>query len=231
MTAIDIANNNLWLMFEFLGEPFYVTQSFVSLWIVMGVLILLSVIVRVRLKTFKEIPSGFQNFVELTVEMMSNLAKDNMGPRLEKMGAYFYVVFAFILLSNWSGLFGLRPPTADLATTAAFGIGTFVLIHALGIKEQKGAYVKDFFSPNPLLMPLNLIGELSKPISLSFRLFGNLLGGMIIVGTMYAMMPLPATVILPNIAHIWFDIFVGFLQTFIFVMLSMTFIQQKAFVQ
>jgi F-type H+-transporting ATPase subunit a len=123
---------------------------------------------------------------------------------------------------------GLRPPTANLATTATFGIATFILIHALGLIEMKKAYLKDYISPSPLMLPLNLIGELSKPISLSFRLFGNLLGGMIIIGTMYNMLPVPARFIIPNIGHIWFDIFVGFLQTFIFVMLSMTFISQKA---
>jgi len=230
MAAIEIANKNLWVLFEYKGQPICVTESLVSLWVVMGILIAFAVVVRVRLKNFTDVPKGFQNFVETTVEMMHNLARNSMGPKLEKMGGYFYAIFAFILCSNYSGIFMLRPPTADLATTAAMGLSTFGLIHFFGMTERKGAYFKEYLEPTPVLLPINIVGELAKPVSLSFRLFGNLVGGMIIIGIMYSMMPTPVTFLVPTVAHIWFDVFVGFLQTFIFVMLSMTFIQQKAYV-
>ena len=90
---------------------------------------------------------------------------------------------------------------------------------------RSGGYLKKtLMEPIPLLLPLNLIGELATPVSLGFRLFGNILGGTIIMGLYYAMMPLLLKLGLPAIFHLYFDIFAGALQTFIFVMLSMTFV-------
>lgn len=225
---MDFANKNLWLLFEWNGEKFYVTQSILSTWIVMAALIIFAVIVRVRLRFFMNVPRGFQNVLETLVEIMSNFAKSTMGDRLESFGGYFFSVFAFILLSNYIGLAGLRPPTSDLATTAALALSTFVLIHATGIRMRKGKYFKEYFSPSPILFPINLMGELSKPISLAFRLFGNLLGGVIIMGLVYEMLPIALRFVFPGVLHAYFDVFVGALQAFIFTVLSMTFISQKA---
>lgn len=225
---MDFNNKNLWLLFEWNGEKFYVTQSLLATWIVMATLILIAVIVRLRMRSFKSVPRGFQNAVETVVEMMSNFAKSTMGDKLEGYGGYFFSIFAFILFSNYSGLLGLRPPTSDLATTAALAIATFVLIHFTGIRRQKGKYFKEYFSPNPILFPINLVGELSKPISLAFRLFGNLLGGVIIMGLVYEMLPLALRFVLPSVLHAYFDVFVGAMQAFVFTILSMTFISQKA---
>jgi F-type H+-transporting ATPase subunit a len=83
-----------------------------------------------------------------------------------------------------------------------------------------GAYLKGFAEPIFILLPLNIIGELATPISLSFRLFGNILGGVIIMYLLYSAVP----VLIPILPHIYFDLFAGILQTFIFVMLSMVFI-------
>jgi F-type H+-transporting ATPase subunit a len=194
----------------------------------MGILIAFAVIVRIRLASFKNVPRGFQNVVEAMVDMMAGFAKSTMGEKLEGLGGYFFSIFAFIILSNYSGLFGLRPPTADLATTAALALSTFVLIHGMGIYMQKGRYFKDYLSPSPIFLVLNVVGEISKPVSLAFRLFGNVLGGVIIMGLIYQMLPLVLRFVLPDILHAYFDIFVGALQAFIFTVLSMTFITQKA---
>lgn len=215
-------------MFELNGENFYVTESLLSTWAVMAVLILFAVIVRVRLRSFKSVPRGFQNVVESLVETMSNFAKSTMGDGMEGYGGYFFSVFAFILLSNYSSLLGLRPPTSDLATTAALALSTFVLIHSVGISRQKGKYFKEYFSPNPIMFPINLLGELSKPISLAFRLFGNLLGGVIIMGLVYGMLPVALRFVLPSVLHFYFDVFVGALQALVFTVLSMNFVAQKA---
>jgi F-type H+-transporting ATPase subunit a len=228
---MDFTNKNLWLLFEWNGEKFYVTQSLVAAWAVMAVLIVFAVIVRIRLRSFKSVPKGFQNVVEAMVETMSNFARDTMGQELEAYGGFYFTIFAFILLSNYSGLFGLRPPTADLATTAALALTTFVLTQFVGIRRLKGAYFKEFFSPNPIFFPINLIGEISKPVSLAFRLFGNLLSGVIIVGIVYEMLPIFLLFALPDIIHIYFDIFVGALQAFVFTMLSMNFMAQRALIQ
>ncbi|MCC8097911.1 MAG: F0F1 ATP synthase subunit A, partial [Eubacterium sp.] len=135
-------------------------------------------------------------------------------------------VFAFILVSNLSGLIALRPPTADLATTAALALTTFVLIHFMGLITGKLGYFKGYLEPIPFLLPLNIISEIATPISLSFRLFGNILGGLIIMGLVYTL-PIYVRFFIPGFLHMYFDVFAGCLQTFIFVMLSMTFIKDK----
>lgn len=225
---MDFTNKNLWLLFMWDGESIYLTQTIVSTWFVMGVLILLAVIVRVSLKHWRSVPKGFQNVIEALVETMSNFTRSTMGEGFDWFGGYFFGVFAFILLSNYCGLLGLRPPTADLATTAALALSTFVLIHVTGIRRTGVGYFKSYFEPYPIFFPINLMGELSKPISLGFRLFGNILGGTIIMGMVYAMLPFALRFVLPGVLHAYFDVFVGALQSFIFTILSMTFIKLKA---
>ena len=199
-----------------------------STWIISGVLILFAVFVRIRAKSFKDVPSGMQNLLELAVESMDNLVRDTAGESLNFLSGYFFCIFAFILLSNFSGLVGLRPPTSDLATTIPLAVTTFMLIHALGIYMQKGAYFKSYLRPNPVFLPMNIIGELSRPISLSFRLFGNILGGVIILEFAYMLLPLVLRFVVPDVLHVYFDLFAGTLQAFVFTVLSLTFINIKA---
>ena len=228
---MDFSNKNLLLLGELFGEKIYLTETLLTTWIIMAVLTLLAVIVRLRLRKFRGVPKGFQNVIEAMVETMHNFTVSTMGQKLEIFGGYFFSVFAFILLSNYSGLLGLRPPTSNLATTAALAISTFLMIHISGVIYQRGHYVKSFFSPNPVFFIINFVGELSKPISLAFRLFGNILGGVIIMGLVYQMLPFVLRFVLPNILHAYFDIFAGALQAFIFTVLSMTFIQQKSVIE
>ena len=110
--------------------------------------------------------------------------------------------------------------------TAAITLATFVMIHFMGIKTGKGGYFKGYLEPVPVLLPINIISELATPISLSFRLFGNILGGMIIMAMVYSL-PRWLNFGIPAVLHIYFDVFAGCIQTVIFVMLSMTFIKDK----
>lgn len=209
------------------GTGFRVTYTTMNTWIIMGVLILFAIIVRIKLRNFKQVPeSGFQNFVETIVEAMENFVGSNMGEKYKYFGNWFFGVFCFILISNLIGLLGFRAPTADLATTACLGFSTFFLIHFMGIVKGRGGYFKGYFEPFPFWFPMNIISELATPVSLSFRLFGNILGGSIIMGLFYTL-PAYVKVGIPAALHIYFDIFAGFLQTFIFVMLSMSFIADK----
>ncbi|MCL2096417.1 MAG: F0F1 ATP synthase subunit A [Oscillospiraceae bacterium] len=220
---IDITNRNLWFLFEIGGEKVYITQSIFATWVVMAVLIAFAVFVRIKLKSFKQIPSGFQNMVETAVDAIANLTRTNLGEKFDYLGGYFFAVFAFILASNYSGLFGLRPPTSDIATTLALALTVFVLLHYFGIKMRKGQYFKDYLSPFFLFLPMNIIGEISRPISLSFRLFGNILGGLIILEIIYGL-PVFVRFAMPAALHGWFDLFSGGLQAFVFTVLSITYI-------
>jgi F-type H+-transporting ATPase subunit a len=226
--GVDFTNKNLGVLMKIGDETIYLTESLLSTWFVMGALIAVAVAVRLSIARFRSVPRGLQNVVEALVELMSGFAGSTMGEKLESFGGVYFSIFAFILFANYSGLIGLRPPTADLATTAALGLITFTLIQYGGIREQKGRYLKSFFQPYPVFLPINLVGELSKPVSLAFRLFGNMLGGFIVVGLVYEMAPLLLRFLLPDVLHAYFDFFAGALQAFIFTVLSMTFIRQKA---
>jgi len=193
----------------------------------MLLLILAALIIRIRLRGFKKVPAGFQNMVELAVEAFDNLVKNAAGEKLMGLGSWFFMVFAFVLVSNLSGIIGLRPPTADFATAFAFALATFILIQAMGIAHRKGEYLKSFFRPNFIFFPLNVIGELARPVSLSFRLFGNMLAGLIIVSLIYSL-PIYFRFVIPTVLHAYFDLFTGALQTYIFCVLSLTFIGAAA---
>ena len=221
-------NNKFYGSFNFLGLDIWITQTLLGTWAIMAFLIIFALIVRSKLNSFDEVPTGgFQNFVETCVETMDNFVTSNMGEKYSYFGNWFFGLFCFIVLSNLSGLIGMRPPTADITTTAAFGISTFFLIHFMGIKERPKEYFKEYFSPHPVFFPINLVSEVAIPISLSFRMFGNIVGGLLIMGLVYNLFPPILRIGIPAVLHIYMDVFVGALQAFIFTILSMTFIRSK----
>ena len=224
---MDFTNNYICELFELFGMKFYLTETLLATWIVMAGLILLAVVVRIRLKKFKAVPSGFQNVIEIAVQTMDNFTVSTMGAEYRHFGGFFFGIFAFIICANYSGMVGLRPPTADVATTAALSITIFFVTHAVGLKRNKLSYFKTFVKPNVIFLPINLIGEVSNLLSLCFRLFGNMLGGVIIIGLIYNMFPPLLRVGIPVALHAYFDVFAGALQAFIFTILSMTSIRQK----
>jgi len=207
------------------GIEIFITDTIISTWIVMGALIALAIVVRIRLAKFKDVPTGFQNVIEALVELFENYLRNTVGEKLMFLGNWFFTVFAFVLVSNLSGMIpGIRPATADWTMTVALAIVTFVLIHVMGIKFRKGEYLMSFVRPIPVFLPLNLIGELAKPISISFRLFGNLLSGLVMMSLIYNITPVVTRFGLPAALHAYFDIFAGCLQCFIFCTLSLSFI-------
>jgi len=210
---------------NFLGTNINITETIFNTWIIILIVFIFSVVVNTSIRKFKEIPKGFQNFVEAIVEMFQNFTRSTMGEHNMKFAPFYFGIFVFVVMCNLSGLFALRPPTADYATTFALGILTFFMIQGFGIvKQGPKSYIKSFFEPVFILFPINLIGELATPISLSFRLFGNILGGTIIMALFYSMPWLIIKLGVPAILHVYFDVFAGVLQAFIFTMLSMTFV-------
>ena len=202
----------------------WITETTRSIWIIMGILITLAVAARIRLRKISDVPTGFQNAIETVVEAFDKFLLESAGEKMMFLGNWYFMVFAFIFVSNISGLFFLRPPTADWTVTFPLAFVTFFLIQALGAVYRKGKFVKDLMSPNPIFFPLNLIGELARPISLSFRLFGNILAGMTLMSLLYALPPVFVRVGIPVPLHMFFDLFAGVLQTYIFSILSLSFI-------
>ena len=140
---------------------------------------------------------------------------------------YIGTIMVFIFFSNTSGLFGLRPPTADYGTTLALALITFVLIQYSAFKTSKLHVFTDLFKPIPILFPINLIGEFATPLSMSLRLFGNIMAGTIMMALWYGLLPWLAQLGIPAFLHMYFDLFSGAIQTFVFAMLTMTFITDK----
>lgn len=209
---------------------FQVSETVVVTWIIMAALTILAILTT---KNYQRIPKGAQNAMEAIVEVINNLTVNTMGARNKEFAPYMGSLVIFILFCNLIGLVGLRPPTADLNTTLALGILTFILIEFFSIKTNGPKnYFKGFFEPVFFFFPMNLFGKIATPISLSFRLFGNLTGGLIIVSMIYGALStfsgslgftsVPVLQVgIPVIFHFYFDIFAGALQSFIFMMLTM----------
>ena len=132
----------------------------------------------------------------------------------------------FLIISNIAGLFGLRPPTADYGVTLSLGLITFFLIHFNGIKKNKGKHFTALFQPIWFLFPINVIGEFAVPLSLSLRLFGNIMSGTVLMGLIYDLLK-PFTVAYPAVLHAYFDLFSGCIQAYVFCMLTMVYVNDK----
>ena len=221
----DFMIHGLW-KFKLFGQELYITTTHLSLLIICVGLIALACVVRLKLKDTGEKPGTLQNIIEMAVEMVDGVVKSSMGKSAVRYRNYIGVLFLFLLFSNLSGLLGLRPPTADYGVTFPLGIITFVLIQYNNVRWNKWGAVTDLFKPLPFLFPINLIGEVAVPFSLSLRLFGNVLSGTVIMALIYGLLNKFA-ILWPGVLHAYFDIFSGAIQTYVFCMLTMVFISQK----
>lgn len=214
------------IRYELFGHELWITTTHISLLIVMVVIIAFAVVANRFIKKADpyKVPGKFLNAIEYLVETFDNLTKANMGEKHGlKFSNYIGTLFIFILLANISGLFGLRSPTADYGVTLALALVTFVLIHYNGFKYQKSAHITNLFKPI-LLTPINIIGEIATPISMSLRLFGNVLSGTVMLGLVYGLLPKAILLLVPAPLHGYFDVFSGAIQTYVFCMLTMVFI-------
>ena len=190
-------------------------------WIVFALLIVLGLAASRKRNI---LPRPIQALGELIVTLLYDLTEDALGKELAKKYApMICALFMFLLLSNWLGIIPhLEEPTKDLNTTLGLGIMGFIIAHYAGIKS-KGfkAYIKEYFQPIFFMMPLNLIGELAKIVSISFRLFGNIMGGSIII---LVVSYLTYSLVLPPFLYAFFGLFVGTIQAFVFTMLTVVYI-------
>lgn len=214
--------------YNFFGHEVWITTTHVCVLIVMLILIGFSIVAGQVMKKAAEVPGQFQNTIEMIVELLDHVVDGAMGKAAPKFYNYIGTIFIFILFSNISGLLGLRPPTADYGVTLPLGIITFVLIHFNQFKYQKAKDIwKDMCSPLPpwlpIWFPINLISEIAVPISLSLRLFANVLSGTVMMALIYGLLKWVA-IGWPAALHVYFDLFSGAIQTYVFCMLTMTYI-------
>lgn len=207
-------------------KSFTIPETVVNAWIIVIALLIFAAIVNKKVKSanIDEKPSKFLNVIEMYVEMINGLVKDTMGENHLEFAPYIMTLMTFLLFANLIGLIGLTPPTSDYSVTLTLALITFTLTQYYGLKNNGFfGYLKGFTEPLVLLTPLNVIGELANPISLSFRLFGNILAGMLIMTLFYNFVGYLAPIVAPPF-HAYFDLFSGVLQSFIFTMLTMVFI-------
>lgn len=210
--------------YELFGQTLWITTTHVCVLIVFLVIIGFCIAANRAVRHATEVPGAFQNVMELIVEMLDGMVGGVMGKQAVRFRNYIGTIFIFILFSNISGLLGLRPPTADYGVTFALGIITFTLIHFNKFKYQKvSGVLKGLCEPWPIWAPINIISDLAVPISLSLRLFANVLSGTAIMALIYALLSKVA-IIWPAALHVYFDLFSGAIQTYVFCMLTMTYI-------
>lgn len=196
-------------------------ETIIMTWIVMALLILFAFLAARKLDF---LPNPFQVVAEFFVTTFYGLTSDALDEdRAKRYFPLICTLFMFILLSNWLGVIPkLSEPTKDLNTPLGLGVLGFILAHHAGIKA-KGfkKYAKEYFEPMFFMAPLNVIGELAKVVSISFRLYGNILGGAIIV---LVVSHLIYSLILPPFLICFFSLFIGTIQAFVFTMLTLVYI-------
>jgi F-type H+-transporting ATPase subunit a len=172
------------------------------------------------------VPEGkltFGTFVEMIVESLSNIIVDTMGPRGKEFVLLLGTLALFILFNNLSGLVpGFLPATDNVNTTFACSLTVFVMTHYYGFKEHGMKYLKQFTGPfwwlAPLMIPIELIGHIARPLSLGLRLFGNITGDHLVTAIFFGLIPL-----LVPLPVMFLGLFVAFVQTFVFMLLSMAY--------
>ena len=196
-----------------------------STWVTMlAICIGLIIFAKIATRNLLTRPQGIQNVAEKMIEMLQNFIGGIAGYTL--MRKYFYflaTLFIFILISNYSGLLplsgmlpGLAAPTSNLSMIAGLALCTFVMTHVAGVQGHGGlGYIKHFFQPVAFIFPLLILDELVRPVSLSLRLFGNIMGEETVAHQMAAMLPVLAPVVMQVLS-----VLMGFVQAMVFTLLA-----------
>ena len=198
-----------------------VMESVVVTWIVMAVLILIAIILTRGLKT--QNISKRQAFAELVYEKLTGIVGGMLGEEGKIYTGYLTTVLLYIGLSNIIGLFGFKSPTKDLNVTAALALMSIVLVEFAGI-YQNGVkkWLHKFTEPVAIVTPFNILDVFTRPLSLCMRLFGNVLGAFVIMELLKIVCP----PVVPAVFSLYFDIFDGLLQAYVFVFLTSLYIKE-----
>lgn len=239
---VNALNPKIMFTIPFLNFP--VTDSVVVMWIIMAAIILIAYIFTRNLQT---VPKGKQNIAEVFVEFVYSLAEGNIGHHGKHFAPYLGTVLIFLIaanmisifniIPNWEQLyditrwkifeqlplFALRPPTKDVSVTASMAIMSIILVLFAGIRfKGVGGWLKSFVEPVPVVLPFKILDYFIRPLSLCFRLFGNIMGAFIVMELLYAAISL----VFPAFVSIYFDLFDGILQAYIFVFLTSLYISE-----
>ncbi len=198
-----------------------ILESVVVTWIVMAILILLAVFLTTGLKT--QNISKRQAFAEFIYEKLTGIVGGTLGEEGKAYVPYLVTILLYIGLSDIIGLFGFKSPTKDLNVTAALALMSIILVEGAGI-YHKGVkkWLHSFIEPVPIVTPFNILDVFTRPLSLCMRLFGNVLGAFVIMELLKLVVP----PIIPAVFSIYFDLFDGILQAYVFVFLTSLYIKE-----
>ncbi|HWR19261.1 MAG TPA: FoF1 ATP synthase subunit a [Clostridia bacterium] len=193
------------------------------------VIILVAVFIRIiAVPKFSDSPKGIQNVLETMVEAIDGYVKEKSGLENDNLNAYFFTLAILLVISACVELLSFRPPVADLTVTGSMALCTFILINYFGVKRNGvGGRLKQYTRPTPIVAPFKLLTDIAIPVSLACRLFGNMLGGMVVMHLLYMALG-SFGVGIPAVAGLYFNAFHPLIQAFIFITLSLTFIGEAA---
>lgn len=198
-----------------------VAESVVVTWIIMAFILILSICLTRNLKVHNI--SKRQAVVESIVTKLYGFVEGMIGEEGKAYIPYLVTVLLYIGISNIIGLFGMKPPTKDVNVTAALGIMSIILIEAAGIcKKGVSKWLKSFTEPVAIITPINILEIFIRPVSLCMRLFGNVLGAFVIMELIKQVVP----IVIPIPFSLYFDIFDGLIQAYVFVFLTSLFIKE-----
>ena len=209
-----------------------ITETMRTQWIVMAVILALCLFLTHGMSI---VPKGKQVLAEKAVTMCDWLVDSNMGEGWRAFSPYIAALLVSSLFGSLASLFGLRAATADLNTTLGWALMTFALITFYKLKYSglKG-YMKGFLEPIFVMAPLNVLSEIATPVSMSFRHFGNMAGGLVIttlllraLAALSSLLHLPIPLFqigLPGVLSLYFDLFTACMQAYIFSMLTMAYV-------
>jgi F-type H+-transporting ATPase subunit a len=209
-----------------------ISETVLISWVVMAILIVLSLILT---RNLKQIPEGAQAVLETAVEFLNNFAKSQFGKFADVFGPYVGTLFLFLLVANiipalspveafgFEPLFVIKPPARDINVTASLACITILSVIVCNIRAKGlSGWFKHFLHPLPFMLPFNIMEYGTRLLSLCLRLFGNILGGFILMHMLERLIP----VALPMVLSLYFDFFDGLIQAAIFTFLSVLYISE-----
>jgi len=198
--------------------PVPITAAVLVTWAIMALMVLGALLLRRRLT---RLPTALQATAELVVDAVDGQIRDTMRVEPAAYRAFIGTLLLFILAANWASLVpGVEPPTAHLETDAALALLVFLAVIWFGVRANGiGGYLSTFATPNPLMIPLNLVESLTRSFSMLVRLFGNVMSGVFVIGIVLSL----AGLIVP-IPLMALDLLTGAVQAYIFAVLAMVFI-------
>lgn len=198
-----------------------ISEAVVVTWIIMAFVVVVSILLTRNLKV--EHPGRGQLMLEQAVTWVQGIGEGIVGEEGKRYAPYLTSVLIYLGIANLIGILGFKPPTKDMNVTAAMAIMSIFLIEFAGIRK-KGLkkWLKDFTEPVLLVTPINILEIFIKPLSLCMRLFGNVLGAFVIMKLIECILPVG----LPIVFSLYFDLFDGLIQAYVFVFLTGLFIKE-----